>query len=41
VLQLDGKDSYVKLPPGLCNDLEEGTIEGWFNWQSFRTTRIS
>ncbi len=36
VLQLDGKDSFVELPPGLCNDLEEGTFEGWFNWQSFQ-----
>ncbi|MBI2924385.1 MAG: response regulator [Verrucomicrobia bacterium] len=36
VLQLNGEDSYVELPPDLCNDLEEGTIEGWFNWQSFR-----
>ena len=36
VLQLDGNDSYVELPPDLFNDLEEATVEGWVRWESFR-----
>ena len=34
VLELDGKDSYVELPPNIFNGLEEATVEGWMKWQS-------
>ena len=35
VLDLDGKDSYVELPPNIFNDLTEATVEGWVKWRSF------
>ncbi|MBI3414119.1 MAG: response regulator [Verrucomicrobia bacterium] len=34
VLELDGKDSYVELPPNIFNGLDEATVEGWMKWQS-------
>jgi signal transduction histidine kinase/DNA-binding response OmpR family regulator/ligand-binding sensor domain-containing protein len=36
VLQLDGEDSYFKLPPDIFNDLTEATVEGWVKWNSLR-----
>jgi signal transduction histidine kinase/DNA-binding response OmpR family regulator/ligand-binding sensor domain-containing protein len=35
VLDLDGKDSYVELPPNIFNDLEAATVEGWVKWRRF------
>ncbi len=32
VLQLDGTNSYVELPPDLFTNLEEATIEAWVRW---------
>src|SRR3989442_7972624 len=32
VLELDGKGSYVELPPNIFNDLTEATVEGWVMW---------
>src|SRR6185436_9642810 len=36
VLDLDGKGSYVQLPPGVFKELIEATVEGWVKWDSFR-----
>src|SRR5258708_6470156 len=33
VLELDGKDSYVQLPPDIFNELTEATVEGWVKWE--------
>ncbi len=41
VLDLDGKDSYVELPPNIFNDLDEATVEAWVRWRSFPTTEWS
>src|SRR5512139_1209635 len=35
VLDLDGKDSYVELPAGILNSLEEATVETWIKWRTF------
>ncbi len=35
VLQLDGTNSYVELPPHLLDGLKEATIEGWVKWRRF------
>ncbi len=37
VLQLDGTDSYVELPPNAFNDLEAATIEAWVKWDRLAT----
>src|ERR1041385_9481804 len=37
VLDLDGKDSYVELPPNILNNLDEATVEAWVKWRSFPT----
>ena len=38
VLQLSGgTNSWLELPSGAFNYLEEATIEGWVNWQSFKS----
>jgi signal transduction histidine kinase/CheY-like chemotaxis protein/ligand-binding sensor domain-containing protein len=34
VLDLDGKDSYVELPPGIFTNLTQGTVEAWVKWRS-------
>jgi len=36
VLELDGTNSYVELPPNIFNTLEEATVEGWVKWNSLR-----
>jgi len=36
VLRLDGTNSFVELPPGIFNELDEATVEGWVKWESFR-----
>jgi signal transduction histidine kinase/CheY-like chemotaxis protein/ligand-binding sensor domain-containing protein/protocatechuate 3,4-dioxygenase beta subunit len=36
VLQLDGTNSYVALPPGFFAGLQAATVEGWVRWDSFR-----
>jgi hypothetical protein len=36
VLQLDGNDSYLQLPPDIIRGLEELTVEGWARWDEFR-----
>lgn len=36
VLQLDGRGSYVQLPPDIFNHLTEATVEGWVKWGRFR-----
>src|ERR1041384_218244 len=33
VLELDGKGSYVQLPPDIFNELTEATVEGWVKWE--------
>src|SRR5258708_4344809 len=35
VLELDGTNSFVELPPNIFNDLTEATVEGWVKWESF------
>ena len=35
VLEFDGTNSYVELPPDIFNGLEEATVEGWVKWESF------
>ncbi len=35
VLELDGKGSYVELPPNIFNDLDEATVEAWVRWDDF------
>ena len=37
VLDLDGKDSYVELPPNILNNLDEATVEAWVKWRNFPT----
>ena len=32
VLELDGTNSCVELPPNIFNDLTEATVEGWVKW---------
>jgi hypothetical protein len=33
VLELDGTNSFVELPPNIFNDLTEATVEGWVKWR--------
>jgi signal transduction histidine kinase/ligand-binding sensor domain-containing protein/DNA-binding response OmpR family regulator/protocatechuate 3,4-dioxygenase beta subunit len=35
VLNLDGTNSYVELPPHILDGLKEATIEGWVKWRRF------
>ena len=35
VLALDGKESYVELPPNVFTNLTEATVEVWAKWDSF------
>jgi signal transduction histidine kinase/CheY-like chemotaxis protein/ligand-binding sensor domain-containing protein len=35
VLNLDGTNSFVELPPHLLDGLQEATIEGWVKWRRF------
>jgi signal transduction histidine kinase/CheY-like chemotaxis protein/ligand-binding sensor domain-containing protein len=35
VLQLDGTNGYVKLPPDIFNNLDEATVEAWVRWDDF------
>ncbi len=35
VLDLDGTNSFVELPPGIFTNLTEATVEGWVKWSSF------
>jgi len=35
VLELDGTNSYVELPPNIFNDLTEATVEAWVRWDDF------
>jgi signal transduction histidine kinase/CheY-like chemotaxis protein/ligand-binding sensor domain-containing protein len=32
VLELDGTNSFVELPPNIFDNLSEATVEGWVNW---------
>ncbi|MBI3413834.1 MAG: carboxypeptidase regulatory-like domain-containing protein [Verrucomicrobia bacterium] len=34
VLELDGKGSYVQLPPNVFNELTEATVEAWVKWET-------
>ena len=34
VLDLNGIDSYVELPPDILNKLDEATVEAWVKWRS-------
>src|SRR5512135_1713940 len=36
VLELDGTNSFVELPPDSFTNLTEATVEGWVKWRSFR-----
>jgi signal transduction histidine kinase/DNA-binding response OmpR family regulator/ligand-binding sensor domain-containing protein/protocatechuate 3,4-dioxygenase beta subunit len=33
VLQLDGTDGFVELPPNIFSNLDQGTIEAWVKWE--------
>ena len=33
VLELDGTNSFVELPPNIFNNLEQATIEMWVKWE--------
>lgn len=35
VLELDGTNSFVQLPPNIFSTLTESTVEGWVKWSSF------
>jgi hypothetical protein len=35
ILQLDGTNSYVELPPHILDGLKEATIKGWVKWRRF------
>jgi signal transduction histidine kinase len=35
VLELDGEGSYVHLPGGLFDSLEEATVEAWVKWEDW------
>ena len=35
VLDLDGTNSYVELPPNIFTNLTEATVEGWVKWRAF------
>ena len=32
VIELDGKGSYVEIPPDLITNLQEAAVEGWVKW---------
>ena len=34
-LSLDGRGSYVELPPRVFSKLEDATVEGWIRWERF------
>jgi Concanavalin A-like lectin/glucanases superfamily len=36
VLELDGTNSFVELPPNIFTNLTEATVEGWVKWRDFR-----
>ncbi len=36
-LKLDGKGSYVELPPNIFQNLTQGTVEVWAKWEEFRS----
>jgi len=36
VLDLDGMNSYVELPPDIFTNLTDATVEGWVKWRRFR-----
>ncbi|MBM3840643.1 MAG: LamG domain-containing protein [Verrucomicrobia bacterium] len=40
VLDLDGKGSYVALPPHIFTNLSTATVEGWVKWRSPRTVPL-
>ncbi len=35
MLQLDGKDDYVQLPPDIFKHLSQATVEAWVKWERF------
>src|ERR1041384_198408 len=35
-LKLDGKGSYVELPPNIFRDLTQATVEVWAKWERFQ-----
>ena len=35
VLELDGDSSYVHLPSGIFDALEEATVEAWVKWEDW------
>src|ERR1043166_3552592 len=36
-LKLDGRGSYVELPPNIFRDLTQATVEVWVKWETFQT----
>ena len=36
VLELNGTNGYVELPPDIFSNLTAATVEGWVKWRSFR-----
>ena len=37
VLELDGTNGYVELPPTMLAEIDTLTVEGWVRWRSFRS----
>ena len=37
MLELDGNESFVELPPHVFDGLTEATVEGWVKWDKFQT----
>ena len=35
VLELDGQESYVQLPGGIFDSLEDATVEAWVKWEEW------
>jgi hypothetical protein len=35
VLELDGAEAYVELPPNSLDDLTEAMVEAWVRWDEF------
>ena len=39
ILELDGRNSWIELPPNIFDSLEQATVEGWVRWESLGSTR--
>jgi len=41
VLELDVKNSYVRLPDNIFHEFTEGTVEAWVNWDEPNVERLA